>query len=73
VQHRRNGLLVEPDDPAALADAIATLIEQPALGDQFAQAARRTVTENFDNDRNLRVVLQLLEATHAHTDACVVA
>jgi glycosyltransferase involved in cell wall biosynthesis len=33
VQHRRNGLLVEPDDPAALADAIATLIEQPALGD----------------------------------------
>jgi len=73
VHQRRNGLLVEPDDPTALADAIAALIEQPALGTVLAHAARATVTEHFDNDRNLRVVLQLLEARHAHAASCAVA
>ncbi|WP_088278336.1 glycosyltransferase [Ideonella sp. A 288] len=73
VHHRRNGLLVEPDDPAALADAIAHLIESPALGVELGRAARSTVTEHFDNDRNLRLVLQLLETPHAHAESCAVA
>ncbi|EHR72775.1 glycosyltransferase [Burkholderiales bacterium JOSHI_001] len=68
VQHRKSGLLVEPDEPAALADAIAQLIddraEGGALGAELARAARETVTQNFDNDRNLSLVMQLLAQGH---------
>ena len=64
VKHRRNGLLVQPDDVAELADSIECLLNAPALAAQLARAGRRTVTEHFDNDRNLRVVLQLLEHSH---------
>jgi hypothetical protein len=50
------------------------LIDAPALGAQLGREARRTVTTNFDNDHNLRVVLGLLEGGHAHDEApCAVA
>ncbi|MEQ1804884.1 MAG: glycosyltransferase [Burkholderiaceae bacterium] len=64
VRHRQNGLLVEPDDAAALADAIGELIGDKPLGASLGARARSTVTENFNNQRNLRLVLQLLEHTH---------
>jgi len=66
VSDGRNGLLIEPDDPAALADAVTRLIGDPALGAELGRAARRAVTETFDNDHNLRLVIQLLETQHAH-------
>jgi glycosyltransferase involved in cell wall biosynthesis len=59
-----NGLLVEPDDVVALADAITRLIDTPELGRQLGQAARASVTEQFDNDRNLSLLIQQLEACH---------
>jgi len=61
VRDGRNGLLVAPDAPAALADAVLRLINDRALGAELGQAARHTVTDTFDNDRNLRLVMQLLE------------
>lgn len=73
VVNGHNGLLVEADDIAALADAIARLIEQPALGRELATAARHTVTTHFDNDHNLRLVLQLLETAHEHAPNPAVA
>jgi glycosyltransferase involved in cell wall biosynthesis len=56
-----NGLLVSPDDPAALADAIVRLIQQPALCADLGCRARQTVTDQFDNDLNLRQLCTLLE------------
>jgi len=73
VRHRHNGLLVEPDDPAALADAIERLIDQPELAATLGRAARATVAEHFDNDRNLQLVLQLLETRHVPATSCAVA
>jgi glycosyltransferase involved in cell wall biosynthesis len=61
VEQGVNGLLVEPDDAAALAEAIAQLLQQPALCADLACRARRTVTEQFDNDHNLRTLCTLLE------------
>jgi glycosyltransferase involved in cell wall biosynthesis len=66
VSHRHNGLLVEADDAAALADGIGELIGDKSLGELLGTHARTTVTENFNNQRNLRLVLQLLEHAHGH-------
>ncbi len=56
-----NGLLVEPDAPAALADAITRLFKQPALCADLGCRARETVAQLFDNDHNLRLLCALLQ------------
>lgn len=61
VEHEVNGVLVEPDDAHALADAISRVLNQPSLCADIACRARATVTERFDNDRNLRQLCALLE------------
>lgn len=47
IQHGANGLLVAPDDPETLADALLTLLRDPALGPQYGRAARATVEETY--------------------------
>jgi len=73
VGHTYNGLLVEPDAPTELADAIQRLLSQPRLGAELGRAARATVTESFDNDHNLQLLLQLLETPHACSTECAAA
>jgi glycosyltransferase involved in cell wall biosynthesis len=61
VEHEITGVLVESDDAHALADAIGRVLNQPSLCADIACRARTTVTERFDNDRNLRQLCALLE------------
>jgi glycosyltransferase involved in cell wall biosynthesis len=51
VAHGVNGLLVPPEDPAALADALTRLHGDRALGERLAAAGRATVRERFDGER----------------------
>ena len=44
-----NALLVPPDDPASLADALARLAADAALRQRFGAAGRRLVEENFSD------------------------
>jgi glycosyltransferase involved in cell wall biosynthesis len=46
-----NGLLVTPEDPEALADALMLLHSDHALGERLAAAGRDTVRERFDGER----------------------
>jgi glycosyltransferase involved in cell wall biosynthesis len=46
-----NGLLVPPDDPQALADALGRLAREPLFASRLAGAGRETVRERFDGDR----------------------
>jgi glycosyltransferase involved in cell wall biosynthesis len=43
-----SGLLVPPADPAALADAIQSLLEDAGLREQLGEAGRRRVLEDWD-------------------------
>jgi len=49
VIHNVTGLLVPPRDPPALAAALKTLIDDPALRARFGAAARQRAVENFSD------------------------
>ncbi|MBI1735594.1 MAG: glycosyltransferase [Candidatus Rokubacteria bacterium] len=51
VRHGITGLLVPPRAPAALADAIVTLLTDAGLADRFRRAGRRRVVEEFSLER----------------------
>lgn len=48
IEHGTHGLLVEPGQVDALASAIATLVDDPALRGRLAEAARTRIEERFD-------------------------
>jgi peptidoglycan/xylan/chitin deacetylase (PgdA/CDA1 family) len=48
VRHRESGLLVPPDNPAALQQAIIELLRQPQERLQMAEAAGKRIRERFD-------------------------
>ncbi|HST65458.1 MAG TPA: glycosyltransferase family 4 protein [Mycobacteriales bacterium] len=50
VRHGENGLLVPPEDPAALASALLKLAADVPLRERLAAAGRSTVAERFDGD-----------------------
>jgi colanic acid/amylovoran biosynthesis glycosyltransferase len=62
IDHEVNGLLVAPTDAAALADALARLIVDPALRARLGTAARRTVEDRFNVDRNAEARAALFHA-----------
>jgi glycosyltransferase involved in cell wall biosynthesis len=55
------GLVVEPDDPGALATALARAISDPALRTRLGLAAESLVRERFDHDSSVKELVQLLK------------
>jgi len=51
VEEDVTGLIVPPRDPAALAQAICRLLENPHLASKFGQAGRQRVVERFSLER----------------------
>ncbi len=47
IQHEHNGLLVPPEDAAALAAALQRLLDDPSLRQNLGQAARQTVEREY--------------------------
>lgn len=47
IQHERNGLLVEPDDPAALAEALGRLLRDDRLRARLAEAGPERIAEGY--------------------------
>ncbi len=54
IEHRRTGILVPPASPGALADAVAALIENPALRRSMALAGRERVRKHFTVEQMLK-------------------
>jgi glycosyltransferase involved in cell wall biosynthesis len=57
----RTGALCEPNQPQALADAIAPLLEHPDTLDRWGAEARAAVIERFDAERNFERLYALFE------------
>ena len=62
VRDGETGLLVPPDDPGALADAITRLAADPALRARLGAQGRVLVERQHDQDRNALRVVELLTA-----------
>lgn len=62
VEHETNGLLVEAQCPAEIADALCRLISDPQLRQRLAGNARRRATERFGRERFLGEFRALLKA-----------
>lgn len=51
IENEKNGLLVGPDDPRVLAEAILRLLNEPELARRLARALREKVEREFDGVR----------------------
>lgn len=60
VEPEKTGLLVPERDPAALADAIQRLVDDPGLRRRLATAGRAKVAREFDRHRNVRRLYDLM-------------
>ena len=61
VDHGRTGLLVPPDDPAAMADAIGSLLADPERAAEMGEAGRKDVEARFTSAhmaRELRAIVR---------------
>ncbi|MGN0592388.1 MAG: glycosyltransferase [Ruminococcus sp.] len=59
--HEKTGMTVPPEDAAALAQAIQTLADNPALRQQYGEAAARRVRQNFSEADVLEKIYQALK------------
>ena len=62
VEDTRAGLVVPPEDPKALADAILTLVHNPALADELGRNGRKYVEEKLTWSALVKDWLRQLEA-----------
>jgi len=60
VTHEVSGLLVDENDPEALAASMLRIIRDPALAERLGLGARAAIEEKFDRAKNIA----LLEATY---------
>jgi glycosyltransferase involved in cell wall biosynthesis len=54
IQHMKNGVLVPPRNPEAMAEALSKLLSEERLGSAIGEKARRIVENSFTWEENLR-------------------
>jgi glycosyltransferase involved in cell wall biosynthesis len=65
VTDEKTGLLVPPDDPAALAAAIASLLDDPERARRLAAAGQRSAKANFGLERYRGAITEAVARTAA--------
>jgi glycosyltransferase involved in cell wall biosynthesis len=63
VEEARCGIVVPPEDPAALCQAVARLAADPALARELGENGRRYVAEHFDREVIAHRFISLLQET----------
>lgn len=59
LEHGRNGVVVPPEDPSALAKALEQLIRDPDLRQRLGSAAEERVRSDFDHHSSVRQLSEL--------------
>jgi len=62
VHHEKNGLLVPPNDPSALAAALRRLADDPELRGRMGAASRQLVLDKFTTEQVNTATLQVYES-----------
>jgi len=62
ILHEETGLMVEPGNVPAWADAICWVLQHPTEAKQLAERGRAFVTNKFSMERNTTELIQLIEA-----------
>ena len=65
LSHEKDGLLVPPDDPRILAEAVMRLLKEPELARRFAASLRKKVEAEFDLERMFERTLDVYRETLA--------
>jgi glycosyltransferase involved in cell wall biosynthesis len=65
IESDRSGLLVEPNHPGMLADALDRMLQSPELRARLTEAARAKLEAHFSLDRCSARLLALFQAVHA--------
>ena len=68
VEHGKNGLLVAPRAPAALAQALRTLIRHPELRLEMGRRGRERAVAEFSLDRVVAATLAVYQRLSANTE-----
>ena len=63
IRDGENGVLVQPEDPEALAVAMASLIADPAARDRLGARAAERVRAEFDHRRTIGSLIRLFETS----------
>ncbi|RJP68190.1 MAG: glycosyltransferase family 1 protein [Candidatus Abyssobacteria bacterium SURF_17] len=61
IEHGKTGLLVPPKDPAALAEAIVTLVTEPGKAEKLALAGQGRVQQRFTADHMVEGTIAVYE------------
>jgi glycosyltransferase involved in cell wall biosynthesis len=61
IQHGVNGLLVEPEDYQGMAQALLTLVRNPALIQEYGCAARKTIERNYSSEQIVDKYVELYQ------------
>jgi len=67
IEDRRNGLLVAPRNPVALANAIEELLVDSGFRNALAQAGRETMCQIFDSSQTTKQLFHLFQARPVET------
>jgi len=61
IEHEKNGLLVEPDEPQKLADAIELLVRNPKMRSGMGRAGEARVRADFDHLSTIGDLAELID------------
>jgi len=66
IQHGVNGLLVEPEDYHGMAQALLTLLRNPALTEKYGRAARETIEKDYSLEQVMDRYVELYQSVTDH-------
>lgn len=61
IEHGKSGLLVDPEKPTAIAEAVISLLSDPETAARMGQYGRRRAIERFDWSSRGRAVARIIE------------